>query len=105
MRFVTNQEGYIEISTVASCQNSNAEVTSAEITSAKSPLRTQPAHLMLEQHDSSINVNAEMGGRSEQSSHGRSRAVEHVLGVRRKTPNTHTLRHAPYHWMKLSAST
>jgi hypothetical protein len=37
------QEGHTQITMVASRQDSNAEVTFAEVTSAKPPLRTQPA--------------------------------------------------------------
>ena len=37
-----SQEGHTQITMVASRQESNAEVTFAEVTSAKPPLRTQP---------------------------------------------------------------
>jgi hypothetical protein len=37
-----SQEGHIQITMVASRQDSNAEVTSAERTSTKSPLPTHP---------------------------------------------------------------
>jgi hypothetical protein len=37
---VNSQEGHIQITMVASRQDSNAEVTSAEVTSTESPLRT-----------------------------------------------------------------
>jgi hypothetical protein len=43
MIIVNGQEGHIQITMVASRQDSNAEVTSAEVTSAKSPLPTHSA--------------------------------------------------------------
>jgi hypothetical protein len=39
---MTNQESCIQIAMMASRQDSNAEVTFTEVTSAKPPLRTQP---------------------------------------------------------------
>jgi hypothetical protein len=38
-----SQEGHVQITMVASRQDSTAEVTSAEVTSTKSPLPTHPA--------------------------------------------------------------
>jgi hypothetical protein len=42
-----SQEGHIQITMVASRQDSNAEVTSAERTSTKSPLPTHPAVILV----------------------------------------------------------